>query len=94
MAQARTTDKATSHKAAKKFSGTAHEVMAYVASRNPDRTANELAELCRAVSPGTMAETFRKRVRELIRNGKLEEMEARKCTITGYMATTYKAIKK
>jgi hypothetical protein len=65
--------------------------MEMAAQKNPGRTANELADLCRHASPGTMAETFRKRVREMVRGGKLEETKPRLCSITGRMATTYRA---
>jgi hypothetical protein len=91
---ARRTDKETSHDAAAetdvklgKLQSACLDVMRV--SRTP-MTATEVAETA-AHNRGGMQESYRKRLRELVRIGAAVECEPRECSITGKRATTYKA---
>jgi hypothetical protein len=53
-------------------------------------TAQEAAEAC-TVLFGGVSETYRKRVKELVKLGLIVECERRRCTVTGKVATTYRA---
>ena len=55
-------------------------------------TANEAARGC-AVTYGGIAESYRKRVGELERDGMIRRKESRPCNVTGQPATVYEAIK-
>ena len=56
-------------------------------------TANEAAELASNAEPSKqakMVETYRKRCRELVRDGKLVESIKRPCSVTGESVATFK----
>jgi len=55
---------------------------------NPS-TANEVAEVC-VTFDGGIAESYRKRAKDLIRDGFIEEHGERACKVTGKTATVYK----
>lgn len=52
-------------------------------------TANEVAELCVALSEG-VSESYRKRAGELVRKNIIEECGERRCNITGKNAMTFR----
>jgi len=54
------------------------------------RTANEIAAEC-VKQYGKMAESYRKRLHELVTLGKAVECGERSCEVTGKNATTFKA---
>jgi hypothetical protein len=56
----------------------------------PGATAQEAALRC-VEWHGGMSETYRKRVKELVKLGLIVECERRRCTVTGKVATTYRA---
>jgi hypothetical protein len=56
----------------------------------PGTTAQEAAARCVGWQDGS-AETYRKRVKELVKLGLIVECERRRCTVTGKVATTYRA---
>jgi hypothetical protein len=58
--------------------------------RYPGATAQEAALRCVEWHDG-MTETYRKRVKELVKRGRIVEGERRRCTVTGKVATTYRA---
>lgn len=60
----------------------------HLAASSGSFTARELAELCRSIHGGEV-ETYRKRVRELVALGKMQEFGARTCAITGQKATAF-----
>jgi hypothetical protein len=71
--------------------GKAQRVMLhYIGSFAFGRTAQESATHC-ALQHGGMTETYRKRVKELVKLGLIVECERRRCTVTGKVATTYRA---
>lgn len=91
---ARDTDKATSHAAAAETIPKLNRIQSLclqsVEWSDPRRplTANEIA--ANAVQYfGGMAETYRKRVHELVRAGLLRESGERVCRVTGKGATVY-----
>lgn len=87
---ARRSDPATSKAAAVNIAprlGTFKRKLWEMADGTP-RTARELAELA-VVKHGGEVETFRKRARELVREGFLVEAAVRACVHTGEKATTY-----
>jgi hypothetical protein len=65
-------------------------VLAGIRLSNYGHTAQEAAKLSAAVYGG-MTETYRKRVKELVKLGLIVECERRRCTVTGKVATTYRA---
>jgi hypothetical protein len=54
------------------------------------RTANEIATEC-VRQYGKMAESYRKRLHELVEIGKAEECGDRACEVTGKSAMTFRA---
>ena len=90
---ARRTDKLTSQLAANETIETLNSTQATVAlilgRATQPRTANELAAECVRLFGG-MAETYRKRAHELYVAGRAVECDARRCGVTGKMATTYR----
>lgn len=54
------------------------------------RTANEIAVEC-VKHYGRLAESYRKRMHELVELGKAEQCGERRCEITGKMAMTFRA---
>lgn len=66
------------------------EAARYVARQYGDATANEIAARAASMSYRP-AETFRKRVHELVRLGRLIVAGERKCSTTGRMARTFRA---
>ena len=53
-------------------------------------TANEAAAMCIEVFRSGLSETYRKRAKEMVRAGLIEECGERACKVTGKTATTYK----
>lgn len=95
---ARDTDKATSHAAAAETIPKLNRIQSLclqsVELSDPRRplTANEIA--ANAVQYfGGMAETYRKRVHELVRAGLLREVGERVCRVTGKRGTVYERCK-
>lgn len=90
---ARRTDKQTSKLAAaetiEKLNGTQATVALILGRATQPRTANELASECVRLFGG-MAETYRKRAHELFVAGRALECDARRCDVTGKIATTYR----
>jgi len=93
---ARTIDKPTSHKAAGKITHRLPALRQLLVStakrRRRPLTANELASFACTATPIASHESLRKRVRECVDAGTLQECNARKCQVTGHKATTYKAV--
>ena len=91
---ARNTDKSTSHAAAAEITPKLNRIqilcLQSVEWSDPRRplTANEIAANAVAYFGG-MAETYRKRVHELVRAGLLREAGERVCRVTGKGATVY-----
>lgn len=54
-----------------------------------EATANEVATDC-VLQCGGITESYRKRAKDLIRDGLIEECGERACKVTGKTATTYK----
>jgi hypothetical protein len=54
-----------------------------------EATANEVATDC-VLQCGGIAESYRKRAKDLIRDGLIEECGDRRCEVTGKSATVYK----
>lgn len=65
------------------------EAARYVVRQYGDATANEIAVRAASMSCRP-AETFRKRVHELVRLGRLIVAGERKCSTTGRMARTFR----
>jgi hypothetical protein len=87
----RRTDKATSHESADSTRvklGWYHQCVLLVVGES-SMTAREIARAC-SVRFGNEAETYRKRMAEMVRGNVLEELTARVCTVTGKSATVYK----
>ena len=54
-----------------------------------EATANEVATDC-VLQCGGITESYRKRAKDLVRDGLIEECGERACEVTGKTATTYK----
>jgi hypothetical protein len=91
----RRTDKATSHESADstrvKLGMLQQRCMFMLADKQ--LTAMEVATLCSDYY-GKLAESYRKRFHELVRDGLIEELPARTCTVTGSSATVYRKVSK
>ena len=91
-------DKQTSHAAAAevlpKLNRIQSQVMQAVEWSDPRRplTANEIARNARSYFGG-MAESYRKRVHELVRAGLLREAGERICAVTGKRGTVYERVR-
>lgn len=88
---ARPTDPATSHQAAAEVAaklGTLQQAFVNECWDTKPLTASEIAANC-ATCYGGLAESYRKRSKELVRRGLVLECPPRRCSITGKMATTY-----
>lgn len=89
---ARDTDKATSHAAAADVAPKLGVMQSRCLSPDvfdsPRMTANEIAANA-AARFGGMAETYRKRVHEIVRAGLLREAGETICSVTGKGATVY-----
>lgn len=87
----RRTDKQTSHAAADET----RQKLGLLQQRCLDQlgddelTAAELAQRC-ASAYGGMAESYRKRMKELVRAGEIVELAPRTCSVSGKSATVYK----
>jgi hypothetical protein len=99
MALARRTDKATSHEAAASVNQAVGWQLALGAVKSlqakslfGNATANEAAAHAANVC-GAMHESVRKRINELVRAGQLQEVEIRKCEVTGKSATAYRVVR-
>ena len=87
----RRTDKPTSHEAG---DGVRHKLnqlqQRCLDALGPwESTAMEVAMIC-VSSHGGMAESYRKRFHELVRDGLIEELPPRECSVTGKNATVYR----
>lgn len=95
---ARDTDKATSHAVAADIAPKLNRIQSLCLQsvEQPDKrrplTANEIAANAVAYFGG-MAETYRKRVHELVRDGLLREAGERVCSVTGKGATVYERVR-
>jgi len=94
---ARKTDPQTSKKAAHEFRSSLNDKQVLMLRAITDAneigvnpTANEAASSA-ALQHGGMAETYRKRTKELLRLGLLDLRGERRCNITGSTAQTYAA---
>jgi hypothetical protein len=91
---ARRSDPPTSHKAATEtepqLSGLQSCCMIILGRALSPRTANEIAAEC-VRQYGKMAESYRKRLHELVGLGKAIECGERACEVTGKSAMTFKA---
>lgn len=86
----RSTDSATSRQAAQHAIGKRAALQAAILGivDSEPRTASEIAAAC-AVRHGGIAESYRKRMHELVRAGQVDAREPRVCSVTGHMAATY-----
>jgi hypothetical protein len=87
----RRTDPVTSHEAGDEIKpklGLLHQ-RCLDALGTDQLTAAELAQRC-ASAYGGMAESYRKRMKELVRAGEIVELAARTCTVSGKNATVYR----
>ena len=86
----RATDSATSRQAAQHAIGKRAALQAAILGivDSEPRTASEIAAAC-AVRHGGIAESYRKRMHELVRAGQVGAREPRVCSVTGRMAATY-----
>jgi hypothetical protein len=89
----RKSDPITSQKSAaetEKKLGTLHQsFLCSLAILRRNSTANEIAANCVGLDGGSH-ESYRKRAKELVRDGLIEECGERACEITGKTAMTYK----
>ena len=92
----RKSDKLTSQKSAaeteKKLTGLQEKMMHVIRCMGEVKapTANEAAAMCIEVFRSGLSETYRKRAKEMVRAGFIEEAGERPCKVTGKTATTYK----
>lgn len=87
----RHSDKPTSHEAGdgvRHKLGETHEKVLLVLSHMM-LTAREIARSC-VNRFGGDSETYRKRMKEMVRDGLIEELPPRECSVTGKNATVYK----
>ena len=90
---ARSTDPATSHLAAAEIkAGIGDMQRAMLMEFRFAITANEAALACVQKHSG-LAESYRKRAKELSRAGLVRELAPRRCGVTGKIATVYEAIR-
>ena len=61
-----------------------------IASTGQPATAAEVAEFCYTFNPSKNRESYRKRAGELVKSGRISACGARRCRITGKLATTYR----
>ena len=93
----RKSDKLTSQKSAaeteKKLTGLQEKMMHVSRCMGEVKapTANEAAAMCIEVFRSGLSETYRKRAKEMVRAGFIEEAGERPCKVTGKTATTYTA---
>ena len=99
MALARTTDKRTSHEAAAGVNQAVGWQLALAAVKTlqaksscGNATANEAAAYA-ARACGAMHESVRKRFTDLVRTGRLKEVEERQCQVTRKNATAYRVVR-
>ena len=89
---ARYSDPITSHQSAAETDLPKYQQQALQALKTMDEpaTAREVAKVAERLFHG-MNDTYRKRVLDLVRNGKAEECGERPCQITGKNAQTFRA---
>lgn len=89
----RRTDKPASHEAGEstrhKLSDT-HQKVLWILNCH-SMTAREIARRC-VVGFGGDSETYRKRMKEMVRDGLIEELPPRECSVTGKNATVYRRV--
>jgi len=89
----RRTDKATSHESADSTRvklGLVQQRCLFMLA-DGELTASEIAKHCVDVYGG-ISESYRKRLKELVRAGEVIELTPRECWVTGKSATVYKRI--
>jgi len=82
-------------KLARKVKGAKAQILAVFSRSRVPLTANEAAEQavnCEIGKRHRMTETYRKRCRELVRDGLLIECPKRPCSLTGESVTTFKTL--